>query len=160
MTTSRPSLRFQKAFSDSTTVRLGRYLECVRICVLSCDSISTAEPESNLLHKHFYIRQKSTLPHVTVSKNHAATKLGGILALHDVTTAQHSVTKNQKQGQAANKGATEELREEGKRKKKSHKTLTTTQNWHRGRGKMQGMRVWHPEAEKNLLSEPIAWMVA
>lgn len=84
--------------------------------MLSCDSIYTAEPESNLLHKHFYIRQKSTLPHVTVSKNHAATKLGWILALHDVTTAQHSVTKNQKQGQAANKGATEELREEEKKK--------------------------------------------
>lgn len=140
---------------NCTTRTLFRY---VRICVLSCDSISTAEPESDLLHKHFYIRQKSTLPHVTVSKNHAATKLGWILALHDVTTAQHSVTKNQKQGQAANKGATEELREE--EKKKSHKTLTTNQNWHRGRGKMQGMRVWHPEAEKNLLSEPIAWMVA
>lgn len=53
---------------------------------------------------------------MTVSKNHAATKLGWILALHDVTTAQHSVTKNQKQGQAANKGATEELREEEKKK--------------------------------------------
>lgn len=60
---------------------------------------------------------------MTVSKNHAATKLGGILALHDVTTAQHSVTKNQKQGQAANKGATEELREEEKKKNHTKRSL-------------------------------------